>query len=98
GQVAGHRVHGVGKLLPRAATSGDLRLPAEFTVGAHFAGHAGHFGGERTQLVHHRVDGVFEFENFASYVDRNFAGQIATRDGGGNFCDVADLTGEVSGH
>ena len=47
GQVAGHQVDGVGQVLPGAGHALDLGLAAELAFGADFAGHAGHFGGER---------------------------------------------------
>ena len=93
GKVAGHEVDVVGEIFPRSGDARDLRLAAEFAFGAHFASHARHFSGERVELIDHRVDGVFEFENFAFHVDRDFAGQVAASHGGGDFGDVADLTG-----
>ena len=97
-QVAGHEVDVVGEILPGAADAGHLRLTAEFAFGTDFASHAGHFAGEGVQLVDHRVDGVFEFENFALHVDRDFAGQIAAGHSRGDFGDVSDLRRQVSGH
>ena len=47
------------------ATPRHVGLAAQLAFGAHFAGHAGHFRGERAELIHHRVDGVFQFEDFA---------------------------------
>src|SRR2546425_493401 len=35
------------------------------------ARHTGNFGSERVQLVHHRVDGVLQFENFSFHVYRD---------------------------
>jgi len=58
GQVAGHAVDGVGHVLPRPGHALHLGLAAELALGAHLAGHPGHFRGERRQLVHHRVDGL----------------------------------------
>ena len=58
GQVAGHRVHGVGQVLPRAGHALHLRLAAELAFGAHLARHARHFGREVAELVHHLVDGL----------------------------------------
>ena len=58
------------------ATPLHVGLPAELAFGADFAGHAGHFGGERAQLIDHRVDGVLEFEDFASDIDGDL---LATR-------------------
>ena len=47
------------------ATPRTSRLAAELSFRTHFARHAGHFRGERAELIHHRVDGVLQFENFA---------------------------------
>ena len=98
GQVAGHEVHVVGEVLPGAGHAGHLRLAAQLAFGSDFAGHARHFAGEGVELVDHRVDGVFQFENFAFHVDRDFARQVAARHGGRHFGDVADLAGQVTGH
>ncbi len=97
-QVAGHRVHGVRKIFPGSGDAGHNCLSAEFAVGADFAGHARHFRCERAQLVHHRVDGFFELQNFAAHVDRDLAGQITTGHGRGDFGDVAHLARQVAGH
>ena len=98
GEVGGHEVHIVGQVLPRAGDAAHIGLTAELAFGAHFAGHAGHFGGERVQLVHHGVDGVLQLENFAAHVHGDLLGQVAGRDGGGHFGDVAHLAREVGGH
>ncbi len=45
-QVVGHRVDGVGKVLPGAGDAGDDGLPAEAPVGADLARHTGHLRGE----------------------------------------------------
>ena len=82
--------------VPRHAR--HLRLAAQLSVGAHFARHARHFSGERVELVHHRVDRVFQLENFALHVHRDLARQVAARHGRGDFGDVAHLAGQVSGH
>jgi len=44
--------------------------------------------GEGVELVDHRVDGVFEFENFAFHIDGILAGEITTGHSGGHFCKV----------
>ena len=80
------------------ATPSHVGLPAELAFGADFAGHAGHFGGERAKLIDHRVDGVFQLENFAFHVDGDLLGQVAVGHGGGHFGDVAHLAGQVAGH
>src|SRR5205085_2255054 len=61
-------------------------------------GDARDFSGERGELVHHRVDGVLEFENFAFDVYRDFLGQVAVGNGGGDCGDVTHLGGEVGRH
>ena len=50
------------------------------------------------ELVHHRVDGVLELENFAAHVDGDLAGQVAARDGGRHLRDVTHLVGQVAAH
>ena len=98
GQVAAHRVDGVGEVLPGAGHAGHDRLTAELAVGADFAGDARHFGGERAQLVHHGVDGFLQLQDFAADVDRDLLRQVAVGDRDGDFGDVANLAGEVVGH
>src|SRR5439155_25219577 len=87
----------VGQIGPRAADARDLRLPSEFALRAHFACDASHFRGKRIELVDHRVDGVFQLQDFALHVDSDLFGQVAARDGRRDLGDVAHLTGEVVG-
>ena len=54
--------------------------------------------GERVELIHHRVDGVLQLQNFAAHVHRDLAGQIAVGHGRGHFGDVAHLRRQVAGH
>ena len=87
GQVAGHRVHGVGEILPGSGHAGHLRLAAQFAVRSHFARHARHFGGEHAQLLNHRVDDVggaqeLAFQRTPIHVQPHRLGQISLRDGG----------------
>ena len=96
GEVGGHDVDVVGEVLPRAGDAGHLRLAAELAFGADFARHARHFGGEGVELIDHRVDGVLQLEDFALHVDRDLARQVAARDGGGDFGDVAHLRRQVA--
>ncbi len=98
GEVAGHEVDGVGEVLPGAGDALDVGLSAELALGAYFAGHAGHFGGEGAELVHHGVDGALELEELALDVDGDLLGEVARGDGCGDLGDVADLGGEVAGH
>src|SRR5207249_966621 len=73
-------------------------LTAEFAFGSDFASDARHFGSKCRKLVHHGVDGVLEFKNFALHVDRDLLGQVAAGDGGRHFGDVTNLVGEVVRH
>ena len=98
GEIRGHRIHVVGEILPGAGDAGHGRLAAELSFGAYFARHARHFGGERSQLVHHRVDGFLELQDFAAHVHRDLARQVAVGHRRGHLGDVAHLAGEVAGH
>src|SRR6185312_4369814 len=98
GEVAGHRVDRVRQVLPRASDTGDLRLAAELAFGANLARHARHLGGEGIELIDHRVDGLFELQDFAADVDRHLFRQVAQGDGRRYLGDVAHLAGEVRRH
>src|SRR5262249_40577624 len=50
------------------------------------------------ELVHHGVDGVFQFEDFALHVHGDLARQITARHRGRHFGNVAHLRGQVTGH
>src|SRR5262249_16132029 len=97
-QVASHEVHVVGQVLPRARDALDLRLATQLSLGADFAGHTGAFGGQRAELIDHRVDGVLQLQNFAFDVDGDLLGQVAAGDRLGDVGDIAHLAGEVAGH
>ena len=64
-EVARHRVHAVGQVLPRARHALDLRLAAELAFGADFARDARHLGGERAELIDHLVDGLRGAQEFS---------------------------------
>ena len=57
-----------------------------------------HLGGERPQLVDHRVDGLLQLEDLAAHVDGDLLGQVAVGHGDRHLGDVAHLRGEVVGH
>src|SRR6185503_20092745 len=77
GEVAGHGVHRVGEVLPRAAHALDVGLTAQLAFRADLARHAGDFRGERVQLIDHRVDGVLLREDLAPHVDGDLLGETA---------------------
>src|SRR5207244_1069018 len=66
GEVAGHRVDGVGHVLPGTGSSAHVGLTAELAFGPDLARDARDFGGEGAELVDHRVDGVLELEDLAA--------------------------------
>jgi hypothetical protein len=70
GQVRGHQVDVVGEVLPGAGDPLHLGLPAQLALGAHLLGDAGDLGGERAQLVHHRVHRALELEDLARALRR----------------------------
>ena len=98
GQVACHAVDAVGQVLPSATHAAHIRLTTQLAFGTDLASYSSHLGGEGIQLVHHRVDGVLELENFPFDVDRDLLGEVAVGDGGGDLGDVPDLRGEIAGH
>src|SRR5262249_9561253 len=95
GQIAAHESDVVSEVFPHARDVFDQRLAAELAFGADLASDTGDFRGERAELIDHGIDGVFQLEDFSSYVDRDFLGKVAVSYGGGHFGDVADLAGEV---
>src|SRR5207237_10080235 len=58
GQITGHEIDIVGKVLPGAGNAFDFGLAAQLALGADFARDTGDFGGERSKLVHDRANGV----------------------------------------
>jgi hypothetical protein len=73
-------------------------LTAELSFRPYLSRNPSHLGGKRTELINHRVDGVFQFEKFAFDIDGNFLRQIAVSDGAGDASNVTNLTGQVAGH
>src|SRR5215510_11178639 len=58
----------------------------------------GDFSGERPKLIDHRINGVFQFENFAFNVYRDLAGEVSASHGRRDLGDVSDLVREVGAH
>ena len=98
GEVAGHGVHAVGQALPRAADALHLGLHAELSFGTDFTRDARHLTGERIQLIHHGIDGVFQLQNLALGFDHELLRQIPVGDRGHDAGDAAHLSGQVRGH
>src|SRR5205807_6087236 len=98
GQVAGDEIAAVCQSVLGARDAFDLGLPTQAAIGADFAGDARHFGGERAKLIHHRVDGVFQFQNFAFDIDGDLLqiGRASCSDS--EYGYVVELHGQVAGH
>ena len=94
-QVAGHRVHVVGQILPRSTDARHARLPAQSSFGTHFSSDSRHFIGEDAELFHHVVDGVLQLQDFASYIDGDLLRQIAVGDRRRHQGDVPHLARQV---
>src|SRR5439155_1537727 len=87
-----------GQILPYAGEAAHVGLAAELAFAADFARHARDFRGERSKLIDHRVDGIFELEDFPFNIDGDLLREVAIGDGGGYGSDIAHLAGEVSCH
>ncbi len=98
GQIAGHGVHAVGQVLPGPSDTRDDRLPTQLAFRADFAGDAGHFRPEAPQLVHHRIDGFFELEDFPAHIGRDLFRQVAVRHRDRHVGNIPHLIGEVARH
>ena len=97
GEITAHGVDRVREVLPGTRHTWHLRLAAELSVGADFARDACDFGGERIELIDHRVDGVLQLENLALDVHGDLAGQVAAGDGGRHLGDVSHLRRQIGG-
>src|SRR5439155_8924312 len=88
GQVAGHAVDRVGEVFPGAGHAFHIGLAAKLAISADLASHARYFAGKRVQLIHHRVDGVLELEDFTFDIDGDLLGKVAGGNGLGHVGDV----------
>ena len=84
-RLRGQQVDVVGEVLPRAGDAGHVGLAAELAFGADLARHARHLGGERAQLLDHRVERLLQLQDLAAHVDRDL---LAT----GRRCAIAVAT------
>ena len=97
-QIAAHGVDAVGQIFPCAGDAGHKRLSAELAFSPDLAGDPGHFGRERSKLIHHRIDGLLQLKDFAANIDGDLLGEVAVRDRDRHLRDVAHLTGQVARH
>src|SRR4029079_2570911 len=97
-EVRCHRVDVVGKVFPSSGDALHGRLAAQLALGADLACYPTYLGGERAQLIDHRIDGFFDFQNLAAHVSGNLFRTIAIRHGDGNLGDVTHLASEIVGH
>src|SRR5262249_2075800 len=97
-EVIRHHVYVVGQVFPGARDTGHDSLAAQLAFRTHFTRKARNLGRKSVQLVHHRVDGFLQLQNFAFDVHRDLAGKVAARDGGRDFGDVTYLTRQVASH
>ena len=75
-------------------TPSTCAWPPRLALGADLARDARHLGGERAELVDHRVDRVLELEDLALDVDGDLLREVAVRDRGRDRGDVAHLLGQ----
>ena len=97
-QVAGHEIHAVGQIFPGPGDTMHVCLSSQLAFRAYFAGHTSHFRGERIELVHHGVDRVFQLQDFAPHIDRDFFRQVPGRNRSGNVSNIAHLRSEIARH
>ena len=58
-QIATHGVDGIREVFPCTGNARHDRLSTQLSICSDLARDARHFRGERTQLIHHRIDGFF---------------------------------------
>ena len=80
GEVGSHVVHVIGQVFPDAANVGYRSLTAEFTLGAHFLGHAGYFAGKNIQVINRLINGFGHQLEVARHRNLEAFVQIATAD------------------
>ena len=100
GQIAGHRVHVIGEILPRTGCTRDDRLSAELAFGADLARDARHFRGKQAHLIDHGVHdrgGALELALERAPVDFHLHAlrQIAFRNGADRARDFGGRPQEI---
>src|SRR2546422_685619 len=97
-QVARHRVHAVGQVLPRPRHPRDHRLAPQLPLRAHLPRHARHLRREGSELVHHGVDRVLQLEDLPLDVHGDLLGEVAGGHRRRHVGDVAHLPRQVARH
>ena len=97
-QVGRHEVNVVGQIFPGASHAFYRGLTAQLAFRSDFSRHSADFAGKRIQLVHHGIDGVFNFQDLSAYVCRDLLGQVAPGNSRSHLCNVAHLTRQVRCH
>ncbi len=93
GEIAAHRVHGIGQIhfqVPATPAPAPGRPTLAFR--AHFsARHARDLRGEGAQLIDHRVDGFLHLQDFTAHIHGDFLRQVPIGHGDGHFRNIAHL-------
>ena len=80
------------------ATPGHNGLAAELALRTDFARDSRDLSGKASQLIDHRIDGLFQLKDLAANVNRDLLGKVAVRHGDRHIRDVADLRRQVARH
>ena len=96
-EIGCHHVDGVSEILPSTCHARNSCLATQPTLRSDFAGDAGNLGGKGIQLIDHRIDGVFQFQYFPLYRNRDLARKVAAGDGSRHLRDVAHLCRQIGG-
>src|SRR5205823_4903535 len=97
-QVAGHEIHAVSQVFPGPGYTVHLCLTPQISFRAYFAGHARYLSRERTELVHHGVDGVLQLQDFATHIDGDLFREVTGSDRCRHIGNIAHLPSQIAGH
>src|SRR5262249_52833727 len=85
----------VGQVFPRAGDTGNLGLTAKPSFGTDLTCDARNLRCKCIELVDHGVDGVLQLEDFALYIDGDFAREVAASDRRSHLAYFADLDCQI---
>src|SRR5439155_197207 len=85
----------VGQVFPGSGDARHHGLAAKLAFGADLARHARHLGGERAQLLDHRVQRFLQQKDLAAHVHGDLLGEIAAGKRGRHFGDIAAWGSDV---